>query len=705
MITMSTSIFWRGKAAFPFFFAIFFLFLHQKLTAQAQANIWHFGYRAGIDFSSGLPLPLPDVEIDANEGCATQSDAQGNLLFYTNGGGATLDNALPNGVREGYIWNSNQQVMYDMGQSEGGGYSAGQGALILPVIGSDHEYYLFTMDQHSSLTTAAGNRGLRYYIIDMNLNGGLGGVSLANQPIFSPATECLTVVRHANGTDYWLVAIDQNTKDFVVVPVTAAGVQTPFLQDRQSNSSINIVMKASPNGQFLYCNYELYRFDPATGDITFAIDIFESSGYSFSFSPTSQYLYMMGSDFGDLLTRYDVTAANILGSREVIASLGLVFAGGMQIGPDGHLYMVDIGEDQAIAGTVAISQVECPDSQSPTFNRAIMEFEAEPGIGSFFGLPNFPDFLFDTPPVLVENDTLKICAGDTVELASGFMGETYLWSTGQTVPSIAAFQPGSYSLSITNSCGREIAVHHFLVELKPSNPVEGQAVEVSKCTGAVATLQALPGANIYQWSTGEGTASITVSEAGSYKVTVTDECSVEVQTFNVTDQPAPAVEFVLGSQEAYCLGDTVRLEALAPGANSFLWSSGDTSAIIRAAAGQSYSVLVENECGENSATFLVPGGDCCLVYIPNVFSPNGDGLNDSFVPYFGDCELLDYHLQVFSRWGAVVFDSNNPDTGWDGSFRGKAMQPDVFVFQLQYSLKTPDGESSHLRAGDVLIVQ
>ncbi len=702
---MSTSNSWQGKAILLFNIAVFFLFSTQKLHAQAQANTWYFGYRAGIDFSSGIPVPLLDSQIDAYEGCASVSDAQGNLLFYTNGGGASLDLMLVNGVRNGYIWNRNHEVMYDMGETEGGGYSSGQSALILPVIGSDHEYYVFTMDQQASLNSAAGNRGLRYFIVDMNLNGGLGGVTAANQPIFAPAAECLTVVRHANGTDYWLVAIDQNTKDFVVVPVTAAGVQTPFLQNRQSSSSINIVMKASPNGQFLFCNYQLYRFDPANGNISFFSDLFESNSYSFSFSPTSQYLYTMTSDFGDSLARFDITVPDVLGSKKVIANLGLAFPGGMQIGPDGNIYMIDLGEDQAMFETVAISQIECPDSENPTFNRAIFEFESEPGIGSFFGLPNFPDFLFDTPPTMVKNDTVKICAGDTVVLATDFVGENYLWSNAETLPSITVFNTGTYSVSITNSCGREIAIQHFSVVLKSSNPTEGPTIEVLKCKGATATLEAEAGANIYQWSTGETASSISVGQTGAYQVTVTDECSVLVQTFNVSDQAAPTVEFIFPSQATPCIGDTFQLEALAIGATSFLWSNGDTSASIRAAAGEVYSVIAANECGENTATFEVPGGDCCLVYIPNVFSPNGDGLNDSFAPFFGDCELLDYQLQVFSRWGAVLFDSQTPDIGWDGSFKGKAMQPDVFAFQLQYTVRTPEGTTEIVKSGDVLILQ
>ena len=68
--------------------------------------------------------------------------------------------------------------------------------------------------------------------------------------------------------------------------------------------------------------------------------------------------------------------------------------------------------------------------------------------------------------------------------------------------------------------------------------------------------------------------------------------------------------------------------------------------------------------------------------MPNVFTPNGDGLNDIFKPVlFG---VYDYALTIFSRWGEQVFITTDPATGWDGTFRGNLCQPDVYIFKITF---------------------
>ncbi|MGI9160118.1 MAG: hypothetical protein ACR2K1_10245, partial [Saprospiraceae bacterium] len=78
------------------------------------------------------------------EGSASIANADGNLLFYTNGGGR--DSVL-SGQPGGKIWNRNHEVMYDMGNTEGGGFSSAQSSVIIPKPGAPGQYYLFTMEE------------------------------------------------------------------------------------------------------------------------------------------------------------------------------------------------------------------------------------------------------------------------------------------------------------------------------------------------------------------------------------------------------------------------------------------------------------------------------------------------------------------------------------------------------------------------------
>lgn len=75
------------------------------------------------------------------------------------------------------------------------------------------------------------------------------------------------------------------------------------------------------------------------------------------------------------------------------------------------------------------------------------------------------------------------------------------------------------------------------------------------------------------------------------------------------------------------------------------------------------------------------------VFVPNTFSPNGDGVNDVFYPR-GNGVFAVKSLHIFNRWGEAVFqnanfNANNASAGWDGTYKGKKLSPDVFVYALE----------------------
>lgn len=95
------------------------------------------------------------------------------------------------------------------------------------------------------------------------------------------------------------------------------------------------------------------------------------------------------------------------------------------------------------------------------------------------------------------------------------------------------------------------------------------------------------------------------------------------------------------------------------------------------------------------------------VFVPNVFSPNDDGINDKFTVYGDPKKLLNIkQLLIFDRWGEMVFvgenlPPNDPRFGWDGSFRGKVMNPDVFVWWTEIAFE--NGTISFLKGGVMLV--
>jgi len=151
------------------FICLFLLFLvHGTSIAQpGQARFWYFGTQAGLDFGTNPPTPLTNGALTAFEGCASISDINGNLQFYTNGN---------------QVWDRTHQVMPN-GTGLNGDGLATQATIIVPAPANTALYYLFTVD------TNGGPRGLCYSVVDMNLNNGFGEVTSKNNLLATPVTE------------------------------------------------------------------------------------------------------------------------------------------------------------------------------------------------------------------------------------------------------------------------------------------------------------------------------------------------------------------------------------------------------------------------------------------------------------------------------------------------------------------------------------
>ncbi|MGK0451796.1 MAG: hypothetical protein ACJAXE_002467, partial [Neolewinella sp.] len=255
--------------------ALLYLMTITTLSAQVeQANNWHFGNELSVSFVGGVPVLRPSSAMKAFEGITSMSDANSQLLFYTNGGGRPFDPGQPVGFVQntGIIWNRNHEVMYNMRGEEGGGFSARQSSIAMPdPAGENGIYYLFTMEEAEfnvggTIIDQPQGRGLSYFVIDMNLNGGLGGVRLADQRVYTPAYEGLDATPMADGSGYWIIchSNDQNDAKFIVVPLTTAGVGTPTTYPI---SRVSGKIEFSPNGLLLLNDDKLYAFDNETGTI------------------------------------------------------------------------------------------------------------------------------------------------------------------------------------------------------------------------------------------------------------------------------------------------------------------------------------------------------------------------------------------------------------------------------------------------------
>ena len=270
---------------------------HFTAFAQAEASKWYFGTNAGIDFSSGGPIVLTDGQLSTDEGCATISENNGDLLFYTDG--IT-------------VWDRQHNIMPN-GTGLTGDSSSTQSAIIVPKPGNTTTYYIFTVDD------LAGPNGLRYSEVDMTLNGGNGDITnQKNIELNASTTEKISAVKHANGIDFWVVTHDWNNNNFLSYRVTAAGVNmtpvTSSVGEIHGDNGLDSkgYMKISPDASRLALAswsgnsvVEIFDFNNSSGVVSNPILIgngFFSSGpasgaYGVEFSPDSDLLYVTDQKF------------------------------------------------------------------------------------------------------------------------------------------------------------------------------------------------------------------------------------------------------------------------------------------------------------------------------------------------------------------------------------------------------------------------
>jgi hypothetical protein len=334
----------------PLLLACLALLLAPTLArAQRPTDLWYFGQRAGLSFASGTPTPLTNGAMTTYEGCAVATTRRGELLFYTDGQ---------------TVWNR-QHLPMQSGRHLMGSGSSTQSALIVPDPGSGNVFYVFTVAPQGSPD------GLRYSVVDMTRDNGLGDVARTNLLLLAPVAEKLAAVRHANGRDVWVLAHRWGSDAFVAYLVTANGVsQKPVASNVGATTGgpgRNAIgaLKFSPDGTKLAAalwrennKFEVYDFDRNTGRVSNPRSFGPyQEAYGVEFSPDGTKLY--GTANGNSTTKS--IAAGTIESQVLQFDLATKKAttvgrssnhkiGALQRGPDGKIYVAR--EDNSFLGVI-----------------------------------------------------------------------------------------------------------------------------------------------------------------------------------------------------------------------------------------------------------------------------------------------------------------------------------------------------------------
>lgn len=245
--------------------------------------------------------------------------------------------------------------------------------------------------------------------------------------------------------------------------------------------------------------------------------------------------------------------------------------------------------------------------------------------------------------------------------------------------------------------------------------IDFSSVAKNICPGDQVTLEPGIFGVDYLWSDGSTEPSFTIDEAGTYAVTVTSGCDVNVES--VTIQVIP-LNVQLKAYHEIELGDDLTLfPFLFPAAGNYGFSWESTNEIevspniqnltIRPFFDGTYTISVDNGQGcQDTASTLVKVLKNRKIYFPNAFSPNDDGFNDYFFPASKNPEIV-LSFQVFDRWGSLVFENYNfqteqVDQGWDGEHNEKPLPTGVYVYKAE--IQFLDGEVLTF-AGDVTLLR
>lgn len=279
----------------------------------------------------------------------------------------------------------------------------------------------------------------------------------------------------------------------------------------------------------------------------------------------------------------------------------------------------------------------------------------------------------------------SFCAGQQTTLtASG--GDTYTWSGGETTPAITINTPGIYTVTATNSCGQATSAPFTVTQLVlPNAQISGN---LAFCSGQQTTLTA-SGGDTYSWSNGQTTPAINVSSPGNYTVTASNSCGTDTKTVSVT------VSVIAASFTADPITGPAPLPVnftniSDPGAVSFHWNFDDGSTAITYSPSHVFS-----QGGQYTVELTVTNAEGCTgtfslliqvsdlpssLTIPNVFTPNGDHVNDEFL--ISSENIESYQLQILNRWGNVILTTSDPNEGWNGTIHGDQAEEGTYFYQV-----------------------
>ena len=346
-----------------------------------------------------------------------------------------------------------------------------------------------------------------------------------------------------------------------------------------------------------------------------------------------------------------------------------------------------------------------------------------------------PDAQFSVSPTVMTMPNSTVHINNLTEGAN--WNCLWVWGNGD---SSTVCQPGDYTygsagnytimLVVSNEHCSDTAVQ--VITINPTAPDASFDLDTNEgCVPLTVNFtNTSTGGNQYYWNFGDGYSSNEENpqhiygESGVFNVqlVVTGDGGTDSYESMVTVHPSPTAFFKVVPTQVSVPGEQIKCYNQSEGATSFLWDFGDSVTSTLENPTHEYtspgtytvSLTVWNEYGctdkyvQNDAVIAVSAGE---IIFPNAFTPNPSGpsggyydpndfSNDVFHPVFKG--VVEYELQIFNRWGELIFVSKDPNIGWDGYYRGKLCKQDVYVWKVK--AKFSNGEVIE-KVGDVTLLR
>ena len=592
-----------------------------------ESDHWIFGFNAAIEFTANGAVSTPTQALYDNiNGIASISDKGGNLRLFS----------------DGYTIYGPSYVPIKNGTGLAGNQFSSQPVLIVPHPGDISKYFVFTVDLY--FPQFGFDKGINYSEVtfaNVNSNASVGD---KNVNLIKSNAQKICAVEHSNGSDYWVLmhGLGATGTQFYAFLIDTAGIApNPVITDIGFNHIGDDEpfgagsMKFSPDGTKIGLAItddgvvEILDFDKSTGKVSNPV----TSGVNqfvypndVEFSPDNSKMYLTTNPLDrqlNYLYQFDLTASDPFANPTIIHTYDPVedsLVGGLQLGVDGKIYVSFFQEGGQ--GYPDLGVIFNPNRPAKECNYNSLDRAAYPGFSlggakSSVGMPNFVSTFLDVPHFTYLNH----CHKDTTVF------------------------------SITNT-----------------NNIDDTDWDFGDKDGDLVSDD-----NFIQ--------SFEFSEPGTYTVELTESFDNDyTYTENVTIYPLPFVDLGQGADTIYILPNTaVQLDA--GDYDFYYWQpDGSRERYLTVTEEGLYSVMVQDSnCCRNGDDVYI---DYTELYYPSAFRPGSSITQNSVFKVVGNTQSLGgYLLQVFDRWGGMIFESTNPAEGWDGTFNGDPVPVGTYVWK------------------------